>query len=75
MGEKELYYKLLEEMEYIINQHRKTRKENVDFDPMKNIPVEPPEDIANPEQFTPFGSLKTSIDVLYRKSLEYETKN
>jgi len=62
-------------MEYIVNQHRKTRKEYGDFDPMVNIPIEPPEDIANPEQFTPYGSLITSIDLLYRKSLKFKTKN
>ena len=75
MGEKELYYKLLEEMEYIINQHRKSQKEYEDFDPMASIPIEPPEDIKTPDQFRPYGRLITSIEVLYRKSLEYEAKN
>ena len=68
MDKKTLYFELLSDMEYIVNQHRKTRKEYGDFDPTANIPFEPPEDIANPEQFTPYGSLITSIDNLCRKA-------
>jgi len=70
MDKKTLYFELLSDMENIVNKHKKTQKENLDFDPTASIPIEPPEDIKNPEQFTPFGSLKTSINVLYRKSLE-----
>jgi len=68
MDKKELYFELLSDMENIVNKHKKTQKENMDFDPMANIPIEPPEDIANLEQFTPFGSLITSIDILCRKA-------
>jgi len=68
MDEKELYFELLKDMEYIINQHRKSQKENMDFDPMASIPIEPPEDIKNPEQFRPYGRLITSIDNLCRKA-------
>ena len=56
-------------MEKILKKHKKTQSEWEDFDPTKNNPVDPPEDIKNPEQFTPFGSLKTSIELLYRKSI------
>jgi len=68
MDKKTLYFELLSDMEKIVNKHRKTRQENMDFDPTQCIPVEPPENIRNPAQFTPFGSLKTSIELLYRDS-------
>jgi len=69
MDKKTLYFELLSDMENIVGKHKRTQRENMDFDPTANIPVEPPENIGNPEQFTPLGSLKTSIDILYRKSL------
>ena len=69
MDEKTLYFELLREMENIVGKHKRSQRENMDFDPIANIPVEPPENIANPEEFTPIGSLKTSIVGLYRKSL------
>lgn len=56
-------------MENILKKHKKTQEENLEFDPTQSIPIEPPDDVGNPEQFTPFGSLKTSIDNLYRKSI------
>ena len=68
MDDKTLYYKLLDDMEKILKKHKKTQSEWEDFDPTKNNPVDPPEDIKNPEQWAPFGSLKTSINILYRKS-------
>jgi len=70
MDEKTLYFELLSDMGNILKKHKKTQEENLEFDPTQNIPVEPPENIGNPEQFTPFGILKTSIDILCRKSLE-----
>ena len=70
MDKKTLYFELLSDMEYHVNKHKKIQQENLDFDPTQNIPVEPPENIGNPEEFTPFGSLKTSINNLYRKSTE-----
>ena len=69
MDKKTLYFELLSDMEYHVNKHKKIQQENLDFDPTQNIPVEPSENIGNPEQFTPFGSLKTSIELLYRKSI------
>ena len=69
MDDKTLYYKLLDDMEKILKKHKKTQSEWEDFDPTKNNPVDPPEDIKNPEQFMPFGSLKTSIEGLYRDSI------
>lgn len=75
MDKKTLYFELLSDMENIVNKHKKTQGEWKDFDPEKNNPVDLLEDIKNPEQWTPFGSLTTSIDILYRKSLEYEAKN
>ena len=71
MDKKELYFELLSDMEKIIGKHKKTQNEWLNFNPEKSNPVDLPEDIKNPEQWTPLGSLKTSIDVLYRKSLEY----
>ena len=62
MDKKTLYYKLLSDMEKIVEKHKKTQSEWQNFDPTKSNPVDLPEDIKNPEQWTPFGSLKTSID-------------
>ncbi len=68
MDKKKLYFELLSDMVYIINQHQMTRKESLDFDPTKIIPVGLPENIGNLEPFSPFGSLITSIDNLCRKA-------
>ena len=68
MDKKELYFELLTDMVYIINQHQMTRKESLDFDPMKIIPVGLPENVGNLEQFSPFGSLIASIDNLCIKA-------
>jgi len=62
MDEKTLYFELLSDMENIVGNHKRIQRENLDFDPTQNIPVEPPENIGNPEQFTPIGSLKIAID-------------
>lgn len=70
MDKKTLYSELLSDMKNILNKHKETQEAWQDFDPTKNNPVDSPEDIGNPEQWTPFGSLKTCIDILYRKSLE-----
>ena len=69
MDKKTLYYKLLDDMEKILKKHKKTQSEWEDFDPTKMNPVDLSEDIKNPEQWAPFGSLKTSIEILYRDSI------
>ncbi len=68
MNKKELYFELLSDMKYIINQHKITKNENLDFDPTKIIPVGLPENVGKLEQFSPFGSLITSVDNLCRKA-------
>jgi len=68
MDKKKLYFELVRDMEFIIYQHKITQNENLDFDPTKIIPVGLPENIGNLEQFSPFGSLITSIDNLCRKA-------
>jgi len=68
MDKKTLYFELLSDMESIVNKHKKTQSEWEDFDPEKGNPVDLPEDIKNPEQWTPYGSLITSIDNLCRKA-------
>jgi len=68
MDKKTLYFELLNDMENILNKHKETQIKWQEFDPTRNIPVEPFEDIKNPEQWTPFGSLKTSIENLNRKA-------
>ena len=70
MDKKTLYFELLSDMKNILNKHKETQEAWQDFDPTKINPVDLPEDIGNPEQWAPFGSLKTSINNLYRKSLE-----
>jgi len=68
MDKKILYFELVRDMEFIIYQHKITQNENLDFDPTKITPVGLPENIGNLEQFSPFGSLITSIDNLCRKA-------
>ncbi len=68
MDKKTLYFELLTDMVYIINQHQMTRKESLDFDPTEIITVGLPENVGKLEQFSPFGSLITSIDNLCRKA-------